>query len=570
VIGNPSGVSPELHGAREESRAVSAELRQRGYAVEQSIDEDSQTILQKFCADDYRVIHIAAHGNYVERKPAESGVLIGPPGPFGPRMLTAAMFRQRGLVPDVVFLNCCHLGRLDSGLVTGPFAASVAEELIRLGVRCVVVAGWAVNDMAATRFAETFYARLLAGVTFGDAVYAARRVVWRDFPESTTWGAYQCYGEPTFSLVGRTSRASPAEFVSAAEAREAVTDVLAAASRVGKTRGSPGPAERNAAGDHWGSERLVKRLEAIERRLQPEWETDGALLNARAEAWAALDDRPRAIRLYREALRAGDSRAPVRAIEQLANQLDRYGSDVGKRLANGTDGEPSDEARGQRLEEGRQLVANLADSEATEVTDLKGLRDLCTGLAEVWLSRAEGLGETAERFGLRGGWLRRAARLEDAARVYRQGVDLVRSRSGAVPYYPGIPAVAAAWAAGPVTGDLRRDLLELLAGCRASARSEERELGKRFWTMSVSIDATLLEHLIEETTTSGAADRLAREYRILLERYGTATERRSVLNQLALLEDAARGRPALAAGGGLDPHAFLVRVRHHVGGQEAM
>ena len=43
------------------------------------------------------------------------------------------------------------------------FASGVAEALIKAGVRCVVAAGWAVDDEAARVFATTFYTRLLAG-----------------------------------------------------------------------------------------------------------------------------------------------------------------------------------------------------------------------------------------------------------------------------------------------------------------------------------------------------------------------------------------------------------------------
>ena len=43
------------------------------------------------------------------------------------------------------------------------FAANIAEELIEIGVRCVIAAGWAVDDEPAEKFATTFYAALLGG-----------------------------------------------------------------------------------------------------------------------------------------------------------------------------------------------------------------------------------------------------------------------------------------------------------------------------------------------------------------------------------------------------------------------
>ena len=47
-------------------------------------------------------------------------------------------------------------------------AASISEELIRIGVRAVVAAGWAVDDQAARLFATEFYNEMLSGIGSGD------------------------------------------------------------------------------------------------------------------------------------------------------------------------------------------------------------------------------------------------------------------------------------------------------------------------------------------------------------------------------------------------------------------
>ena len=61
-------------------------------------------------------------------------------------------------VPELVFVNCCHLGRGDADQLLNydraEFASGVAGALIEIGVRCVVAAGWAVDDDAASVFAE--------------------------------------------------------------------------------------------------------------------------------------------------------------------------------------------------------------------------------------------------------------------------------------------------------------------------------------------------------------------------------------------------------------------------------
>ena len=74
------------------------------------------------------------------------------------------------------------------------FAANVSEELIEIGVRCVIAAGWAVEDEPAKIFATTFYDALLRGRRFVDAVADARSAAHA--MGGNTWAAYQCYGDP--------------------------------------------------------------------------------------------------------------------------------------------------------------------------------------------------------------------------------------------------------------------------------------------------------------------------------------------------------------------------------------
>src|SRR5262249_9409565 len=108
--------------------------------------------------------------------------------------------------------NCCNLGAIDSAPTAfNRLASSVARELIEMGVRAVVAAGWAVDDEPASLFAETFYRLLLAEqLPFGDAVFQARKIVWEAFPQSVTWGAYQAYGDPSWrpGLKGEKTKAS--------------------------------------------------------------------------------------------------------------------------------------------------------------------------------------------------------------------------------------------------------------------------------------------------------------------------------------------------------------------------
>ena len=68
------------------------------------------------------------------------------------------------------------------------------SRLIGIGVRCVIAAGWAVDDAGASTFATTFYDAILNGRRFLDAVADAREAA--QLVGGNTWAAYQCYGDP--------------------------------------------------------------------------------------------------------------------------------------------------------------------------------------------------------------------------------------------------------------------------------------------------------------------------------------------------------------------------------------
>jgi CHAT domain-containing protein len=213
VVGDPVKTHlPQLAGAAAEAEDVVKLFGETSYDVREIIHGTHSEIVRALFSSrrdrdlGYRIIHIAAHGEYQAEGSGQSGVVIG-----DHLYLTPHTFNQLRSVPELVFLNCCHLGRMDER--AGPWrpnriAANLGTQLIRIGVKAVVVAGWAVNDSAARTFSREFYGRMLRGETFGNAVLKARAKTWRTHSESNTWGAYQCYGDPQFTLPGEGVKAA--------------------------------------------------------------------------------------------------------------------------------------------------------------------------------------------------------------------------------------------------------------------------------------------------------------------------------------------------------------------------
>jgi hypothetical protein len=193
-------------------------------------------------------------------------------------------------------------------------AASVARELIDIGVRCVVVAGWAVNDRTAGLFATVFYEQLFQHKhAFGDAVFEARQLAWKTAPADITWGAFQAYGDPGWLADPRAAAAGPERPGLYASPEELLDELSSVRAELSRRNGRLSAREGDAQ---------VQRVEQLlKTRAPPGWGTLPALNSALGATWRDLGRFDRARTAYLAAIQAEDAagRVPIRDIEQLAN-----------------------------------------------------------------------------------------------------------------------------------------------------------------------------------------------------------------------------------------------------------
>jgi len=203
VIANPlfkedGGLAP-LPGAKMEGESVVKLLEESEFDVIDEIEKGPLDIIKSLFSKSYKVLHIASHGLY-DFKNGKVGIAIG-----DGQLLTPGTLNQLSAIPEFVFVNCCFSGKTKAkdeaySRERNSLAANIGTQLIKMGVKAVVVAGWAVNDDAAKLFAETLYGELLDGVYFGDAVKKARFDCYNQYSKYNTWGAYQCYGDQFYRL----------------------------------------------------------------------------------------------------------------------------------------------------------------------------------------------------------------------------------------------------------------------------------------------------------------------------------------------------------------------------------
>ena len=333
VIGEPwcdDPRYPRLPGARLEANAVLKQLTATGKFAPHRVraliaPEDGggrgpsfDEVTKALMSGKWRVLHVSGHGAAPEGDQPSRGVVLSN-GTF----IGAAEIEALRPVPELVFVNCCHLGASSPDLSRPEFAASVAQALIGIGVRCVVAAGWAVDDAVAAAFADTFYKRLLEGDRFMDAVFLAREEAHAK--GGNTWAAYQCYGDPNWTLtIAGADPQKPApppgpEFagVTSALALALALETIAIECQSRMPKFTPKEVER---------QRLkIRYLETLPAAAG--WSKRGDVAEAFAKAWTHADDPRAGLAWYRKALDAQDGSASMKATEQYQNLRVRVAAD---------------------------------------------------------------------------------------------------------------------------------------------------------------------------------------------------------------------------------------------------
>jgi len=527
VVGDPtasdtSGQFPSLPGAQAEAREVARQLRDAGYEVLEQIGEDATplNVLNALFARPYQILHLAAHGVFefpLEGKSAGdlpdqdtrpqhrtvTGMVLGE-GIF----LTPAEIEQMRFVPVLVFINCCHLGRTEGD--TAPesiqyhrLAANVATQLIRMGVRAVIAAGWAVDDGAAKAFARQFYEEILAGRHFGEAVVEARREVYLRYRNTNTWGAYQCYGDPDFALDKRAAgapRRSEPRLVAPAELRIELGNI---AQEAGTEQ----------------TEQLRQRLERLVKSMPQEWLVSAATCAALGRAYGELAQYEQAIDYYDRARTLEPADVSIQALEQLANLKGRWAGKLADKPDATVATKPEDLFR-----EAQAIVDNLIDLGATqERLAIRGS-----------LNKRRAMALPGER--------RKALELmaESYRKAYEQGVEAGRKDV----YYPLENWLAAdivlTWRK-PANGDTK-DYKHRQAGIRQGFKElgkyVEQEMGKGgdFWSMCLQPDLELLRHLFKQELRPADRDAIRKGYLEARKRSSSDRQMDSVRANIAFFE----------------------------------
>ncbi len=141
----------------------------------------------------YHIVHYSGHAYFDSLTPFNSAIVLDD------RNMTTGQIRNFSKQPPVLFfINGCEstVGRgagtewKDRYDIFGLARAFLETGAYLLGSR------WKVGNVGAAKFAEAFYAELLAEKPLGNAVREARKACKAALPDDFTWASYVYYGDP--------------------------------------------------------------------------------------------------------------------------------------------------------------------------------------------------------------------------------------------------------------------------------------------------------------------------------------------------------------------------------------
>jgi hypothetical protein len=554
VVGNPKlppqtgGLQfPDLPGAVKEAEQVEQLLDQHGFDVTSRINARARDIMIGLHGDGYRVLHLAGHGVHElrieldagqnqtcgacdqtlpKRKKTVSGMVIGD-GVY----LTPGDIEQMRWVPELVFINCCHLGNTVSANPEwtrySALAANLASQFINMGVRAVVAAGWAVDDSAATQFAQVFYERMLDGEAFGRAVQQARKDIHERYSGVNTWGAYQCYGDPDFHLAGSNSgQAASGKFFQMPEEAVVELDNFCSAVRVGWAKTESAKTQTDEI------DRILKRMPADHRESwlkRADINTalgfvHGERAGSGIEEGDVVQALEAAVKHFDAAVSQEKANVPVRALEKRANHAVKLALQ-----------------RWLRDRDGKQARKSADDNAGTidrTIADLQNLLEM---------------GATVERHSLLGSAYKRKAWMllagknkadfDDAlagmSRHYFQAFEL-SSKRGRIDPYP-----LTNWLAAEAVNTWRNPKIEkpylaqAKTWCEQAKQNaaEKDRINPDFWNGVAQADCDLAMSVTNLNDAAGES--ISAGYRAAIDRGCSPSEKGSVLEHLQFLQEMA-------------------------------
>ncbi|PIQ91005.1 MAG: hypothetical protein COV71_01535 [Candidatus Omnitrophica bacterium CG11_big_fil_rev_8_21_14_0_20_41_12] len=197
ILANPNN---DLKSAYTEGLDIKNQFSHKNKKVHvdfKSTNIDKNYVKKNVC--DYDVVHFAGHCEFDRKDDQKSGWALSD-GFF--RIEDILKMGQSSYMPALVFSNACHSAQVNLGLLDSQYQQAsfgMASAFLFAGVRHYIGSIRKIEDNASLVFAREFYAKLISGISVGEALRLSKLKLVKEYGvASLHWVNYLLYGEPGF------------------------------------------------------------------------------------------------------------------------------------------------------------------------------------------------------------------------------------------------------------------------------------------------------------------------------------------------------------------------------------
>jgi len=188
ILGNPDlgDKALDLPGAEAEARAIKAIWPNSTMLMRKAASKGALTKAGQL----FRVIHVAAHGEFDSAQPLASRLLLSPEGADNGQLTAGDLYGLR-LNADLVTLSACETGM--GKVLNGDDVVGLTRGFLYAGANSIVASLWPVSDDE-TKFLMTSFYGNLRKMPKADALRQAQLETKKRYQHPFYWSAFQLTG----------------------------------------------------------------------------------------------------------------------------------------------------------------------------------------------------------------------------------------------------------------------------------------------------------------------------------------------------------------------------------------
>ena len=168
-------------------------------------DQASETALKAEPLNEFRIIHLAAHGVSDRMEPDRAGLVLAPGSGSEDGFWQAREIRRSHLSADLVTLSACETG---TGRLQGEEGVmNLARSFLVAGAKSVVASLWDADDRSTATLMAHFYKHIAGGERVSDSLRKGQIEMLAEFGEDVKpyfWAGFTVIGDGTRKITSQT------------------------------------------------------------------------------------------------------------------------------------------------------------------------------------------------------------------------------------------------------------------------------------------------------------------------------------------------------------------------------